>query len=45
MVDNPELAEKMGENGKLAVFKSFNWEAESQKLLELYSTLLATKTQ
>jgi glycosyltransferase involved in cell wall biosynthesis len=36
VIENPEKAKKMGENGKTAVQDRYNWEVESKKLLELY---------
>jgi len=39
LVDEPETAKKMGENGKKAVLTEYNWQFEEQKLLNLYSSL------
>lgn len=39
MVNNPEKASKMGENGKRAIKTKFNWETESKKLINLYEQL------
>lgn len=39
LVDNPDIASKMGANGRLAVEKEYNWEMEEKKLLECYLTL------
>lgn len=39
IIDNPELARQMGENGKNAVEHKFNWVSEEKKLLKLYGTL------
>ncbi len=36
LLKNPELVEKMGENGRKAILEKYNWESESEKLLELY---------
>jgi len=36
VVDNPDKAKRMGENGLKAVRKKFNWESEEKKLLSLY---------
>jgi glycosyltransferase involved in cell wall biosynthesis len=36
---HPEEAEQMGQRGAAAVRSKYNWEAESEKLLELYSNL------
>ncbi len=37
--NNPEKAHEMGERGKIAVIKSFNWEVEEKKLIDLYAKL------
>lgn len=39
IIDDPQQAQEMGKRGKLAVQTKFNWEAESQKLLDLYEKL------
>lgn len=39
LVTNPQIAEKMGRNGQLAVNEKYNWGIEEQKLLELYQSL------
>ena len=40
LVDNPELAQYLGENGRKAVISKYNWHVEEQKLLELYKELI-----
>jgi glycosyltransferase involved in cell wall biosynthesis len=40
LIKNPQEAEEMGYRGKQAVFKKYNWEKESQKLLKVYEKLL-----
>lgn len=40
IVSNPAQAKEMGENGRRAVKKKYNWEQEAQKLLNLYGELL-----
>jgi len=40
LLDNPQEAANMGHRGRHAVQTKFNWEAESQKLVELYAKLL-----
>lgn len=40
LLDNPEEAQKMGENGRRAVEEEFNWGVEERKLLTLYAELL-----
>ena len=42
LVKNPTIAANMGELGKLAVEKKYNWNIEKNKLLELYDQLLKT---
>lgn len=37
---HPEEAQRMGENGRRAVEEKYNWEQESEKLVELYEELL-----
>lgn len=43
LYQNPAVRCKMGENGRRAVRKRFNWEHEEQKLLEIYDTVLSGK--
>lgn len=40
MINTPERPRQMGENGKRAVQKKYNWGAEEAKLLALYQSLL-----
>jgi glycosyltransferase involved in cell wall biosynthesis len=40
LIEHPDEAKKMGENGKRAVAEKYNWETESQKLIGLYKNLL-----
>ncbi len=40
LIEHPNEAKKMGDNGKKAVLEKYNWERESGKLLEIYSSLL-----
>lgn len=40
IIDNPEPARQMGENGRRAIEEKYNWNYESTKLLELYNKLL-----
>lgn len=37
---NPQIAEQMGRNGRNAVETVFNWEQESEKLIEVYKKLI-----
>ncbi|RJS60671.1 glycosyltransferase family 4 protein [Bacillus sp. PK3_68] len=39
LVDHPEEAERMGENGRKAVETEYNWERENEKLLAVYESL------
>ena len=40
LIEHPDIAKNMGENGKRAVLDKYNWENESKILLELYKELL-----
>lgn len=40
IIENPEKAWGMGENGKRAVEEKYNWNCESRKLLDFYKTLI-----
>ena len=39
LLKNPELARKMGRDGRLAIKEKFNWNIEEQKLIALYESL------
>lgn len=39
MINNPERAQQMGENGQRAVHARYNWSVEEAKLLDLYKKL------
>lgn len=39
MIDNPDKAKKMGENGRRVVLEEFNWGIEEKKLISLYQKL------
>jgi glycosyltransferase involved in cell wall biosynthesis len=41
LLENPEEARKMGENGRAAVIEKYNWEHESKELVSLYNRLAA----
>jgi len=41
LLNNPEKAIEMGNNGKKLVFKKYNWTMEEVKLLKLYKELLS----
>jgi glycosyltransferase involved in cell wall biosynthesis len=40
LVEHPEEAKRMGENGRKAVEEKYNWEKMEEKLLELYGTMI-----
>lgn len=40
LLDNPDIAERMGSNGRKAVETEYNWEQESKKLIEVYRNLM-----
>ena len=39
LLDHPEEAQQMGENGRQAVREEFNWGVEEKKLLALYEEM------
>lgn len=39
LVENPQLARRMGENGRRAVIERFNWASEQRKLLQFYEEI------
>ena len=39
LIEHPEEAKKIGENGRKAVLEKYNWENESKKLVEVYKIL------
>ncbi len=41
LLDHPDEARRMGENGRRAVREHFSWENEERKLLELYNKILS----
>jgi len=43
--NNTDEALKMGENGRKAVEKEFNWETQEKKLLDLYTELFKEKNK
>lgn len=40
IISNPIEAEQMGQNGKKAILKKYNWRIEEQKLYEVYEELI-----
>jgi len=45
VLDNPSLAEEMGNRGRVAAQSKYNWDHESDKLLELYRSLLSEESK
>lgn len=43
LLDHPEQAREMGENGRRAIKERFNWDVEQKKLLTLYEEILNEK--
>ena len=39
VLDNPEIARKMGENGQKAVMEKYNWKEEEKKLFDVYEIM------
>jgi glycosyltransferase involved in cell wall biosynthesis len=40
LVDNPDIAKQMGENGRKLIEQKYNWKDEEKKLIDLYKTVL-----
>jgi len=40
ILDHPAEAEAMGQRGRLAVLRIYNWDAEALKLMNLYNKVL-----
>ncbi len=40
LIEHPDEAKQMGENGRKAVLEKYNWENEEKKLLRIYEELL-----
>jgi glycosyltransferase involved in cell wall biosynthesis len=40
LIDNPQLAQNMGANGRKAVEKKYNWDQEEKKMITFYKSLL-----
>jgi glycosyltransferase involved in cell wall biosynthesis len=40
LIEHPEEAKKMGENGRRAVLEKYNWKNEEEKLLNFYDKIL-----
>jgi len=43
LIEHPEEAKRMGKNSRRAVLEKYNWEKESEKLLEIYKNILKSK--
>jgi glycosyltransferase involved in cell wall biosynthesis len=43
LIEHPQEARQMGENGRRAVLEKYNWEKESERLLQIYDAVLATE--
>jgi len=41
LINHPDEARQMGENGRRAVLEKYNWESEGKKLLALYEEVLS----
>ena len=41
--DNPELKKKLGENGREAFLRKYNWSAMEQKLYGIYEQLILNR--
>ena len=40
LVDNPDIAKQMGENGRKLIEEKYNWKYEEKKLIGLYKKVL-----
>lgn len=40
LLNNPTIAQRMGENGKKAIREKYNWNIEERKLIDLYKGLM-----
>jgi glycosyltransferase involved in cell wall biosynthesis len=43
LIEHPQEAQQMGENGRRAVLDRYNWQRESQRLLQIYDAVLKTE--
>ncbi|HBO45276.1 MAG TPA: glycosyl transferase [Planctomycetaceae bacterium] len=43
LIEHPQEARQMGENGRRAVLEKYNWEKESERLLAIYDAVLNTE--
>ena len=40
LIEHPDTAREMGQNGRQAIEREFNWATQEKKLLELYTEVL-----
>jgi glycosyltransferase involved in cell wall biosynthesis len=45
LIENPEKAAQLGENGRRAVLNEYNWEKMEDRLLKVYRTLERSRTE
>ncbi len=45
LAEDQELREKMGQDGRKAVLDRYNWESEARALIEMYRSLMATRSR
>jgi glycosyltransferase involved in cell wall biosynthesis len=43
LIEHPDEARRMGENGRRAVLEKYNWEKENEQLLRIYDAVLRTE--
>jgi glycosyltransferase involved in cell wall biosynthesis len=43
LIDHPDEAREMGERGRKAVLEKYNWDKESERLLQIYDAVLHTE--
>ena len=41
IIENPNIARRMGENGRKAILEKYNWEMEAGKLLNVYERIIS----
>ena len=39
LIENPKIAKEMGDNGRKAIEKKYNWNVEEKKLLSIYNSI------
>jgi glycosyltransferase involved in cell wall biosynthesis len=45
LINNRDLARRMGENGRRSIVDSFNWSIEEKKLLEFYMHIVDERSK